>query len=261
MAPMDIMSTKNSLIKKTNLADKVDPKRVKRARTFQLSDQISRFGATVASNTRAGSIYRQLSAATNNVADITTNPQPKADMWDRAVERATSHEQPKLTKKELKQLHGPKPRQHKLAIYAVSSLVGLVVLAYGVYALMPTVMTKVASVDAGFAASLPGYNPAGFRLASINYKPGQVAFNFQSNIDSRNFKITESSSTWDSATLVSSVVKPVNGNHYKTLLVRGMTIYLYGRNQASWVSNGIWFQVSGNSSLSTNQIVKLATTL
>ncbi len=261
-SPLDIISSNDTMIKKSPMVSGVDIKRIKRARTFQLSNQISRFGATVVSNTKSSNLYRQIAEASKPMNGIPAKQsQDKPDVWEQAVKRATSHEQPRLTKKELKALHGPRPRKHRLAKYTATGLIGLTILAYGVYALMPTVMTKIASVDAGFAASLPGYNPAGFRLASINYKPGQVAFNYKSNIDSRNFRITESSSTWDSATLVSSVIKPVEGKNYKTLLVSGMSIYIYGNNQASWVSNGIWFQVSGNNSLSTNQIVQLATTL
>ncbi len=261
LTPLDTL-TNTDIIKKYGMVNSIDFRRAKRAKTFQLSSQINRFGATVIASTRSSNVYRQLSGTNKNVDDINTNQTPaKKDVWARAIEQATSHEQPKLTKKELKHLHGPKPRKHKLAKYTATLLIGLLVLSYGIYTLMPTVMTKIASVDAGFAASLPGYNPSGFRLASINYQPGQVAFNYQSNIDSRNFKIIENSSTWDSATLVSSIIKPSEGKNYKTLLVRGMNVYIYGNNQASWVSNGILFQISGNNTLSTNQIVQLATTL
>ena len=255
---------KSALISSPIMVGRVDPKLAKRAQTFRPSQAISRFGASLRSASPPS--YISAIAPTTNVNDIAkramTMAQPAgATLLERAVESASSHEQPKLSKKELKALHGrPKVRGRGSAI-ALVSLMGILVLAYGIYANMPNVMVKVASVRAGFSAVMPGFRPSGYTLASVNYQPSTVSFNFVSNIDSRKFTLTEHSSNWDSATLLASAIVPAEGSNYQELTLNGQSVYLYGNDQGAWVSNGILYQVSGNNSLSTNQILKLATTL
>ncbi len=253
-----ILSRSSSIIKTSTMVGRVDPTLLKRAKTFTTSKEISRFGAAIgepSKNSPYVAIQQAASSKTNTTKKINS-----VSYLDRAIEKAKSHEQPGLSKRELKKIK-PKRNKGHIAAYATISLMGLMVIAYAVYANIPNVMVKVASVRAGFSAVMPSYRPSGYSLTSVGYQPGIVTFKFSSNIDTRNFSLTEHSSNWDSATLVSALVAPTSGHKYKTITYKGQTVYLFGQDQASWVSNGIWYQVKGNDSLSVNQLLKLATTI
>ena len=255
---------KSPLITAPPMVGRVDPKLAKRAQSFRPSQAISRFGATLKSV--ATPTYLSDPAPQTNddlIADRATAlaQTAGATLLERAVDNATSHEQPKLSRKELKAVHGKRKAHGRSSAIILVSIMGVLTLAYGIYANMPNVMVKVASVRAGFSAVMPSYRPSGYSLTSVNYQPSTVSFNFTSNIDSRKFTLTEHSSNWDSATLLASAIVPAEGSNYQELTLSGQSVYLYGSDQASWVSNGILYQVNGNNSLSTNQMLKLATTL
>lgn len=177
-----------------------------------------------------------------------------ADLLERALQQATSHLEPapKLPKK---------GRLSKRASNFAAVLAALVILA-GFAALqnLPVMRVKLASSKAGFSANLPGYKPAGYHLSKLNSAPGKVSLNFTSNSDERSFAITEKSSSWDSSTLRDTYLAD-SGQNYQTMESAGRTLYIYGKNAATWVSGGVWYQVETNGSLSTRQLLDLASSL
>lgn len=244
---------KSDAIITTPMVGVIDPKLARRAQSVKLSGKISRFGSHL----------RSASTPETKPIEALRAPQAapkKPDMFEAAIEKATSHEQPPLTKKELRAIHGPKPLRKRLALYSVGAVLALAVAGYGIYSNMPNVMVKVAAMRAGFSASLPAYSPAGYKLSSVSYSPGVVSFNFASN-PAKDYVLIEHSSDWDSATLASSVVMPMQGSSYKKEVVAGQIIYMYGKDQAAWVSNGIRYHVDGKGNLSQTQLINIATNL
>ena len=119
----------------------------------------------------------------------------------------------------------------------------------------------MAGSRAGFAASLPSYQASGFGLSQIRTNAGEVALNFKDkNNVNKNYVVQEKPSSWDSLALRDNFVS-VTDNKSRTLQSNGMAIYLYGDNNATWVNGGIWYLVSGNGTLSDNQIINLANSL
>ncbi len=257
------LTTRSPLIESSPMVGRIDPGLAKRAKTFRHSVEISRFGATLKSAPSLPEAKASLDSPTEALAErVKSIARPTgANLLERAIENANSHNQPKLSRKEARLQHVKRKERGRGASVVLISLMGILVLAYAIYVNMPNVMVKVASVRAGFSAVLPSYRPAGYSLASVNYQPSTVSFNFSSNTDNRKFAITEHSSNWDSATLLSSAIVPIEGSHYQKITLDGQNVFLYGNDQAAWVTNGILFQVNGNSSLSDNQILQLATTL
>lgn len=251
---------KPTTIKTPVMIGSIDPKIARRAKTIKLSNSISRFGGTINPDNYKIEDLKHKSAITATNQKSSEN-QVKSDLFTRAIENATSHQQPPLTKKEIKKLHGKNPKRGRLISYLAVGTMALAVLGFAVYKNIPNVMVKVASVRAGFAANMPSYQPSGFSLNSVGYRPGMVAFNFKSNVGNRNFTLTEHSSNWDNTTLVSNILVPTTGHNYKKVMIAGQEVYFYGRDQAAWVNSGIWYQVKGDGSISTNQIIKLATDL
>jgi len=38
----------------------------------------------------------------------------------------------------------------------------------------------------------------------------------------------------------------------------GRTIFLHGSSDADWVEGGVWYSISGNANLNTEQLIKIA---
>lgn len=183
---------------------------------------------------------------------------------EKALSNATSHQQP----------HYDIPRtkkRHKLAkragissrAMAVSTSVIAGVLLGGFFAIqnVPNLSMRVAATRAGFAASMPSYKPSGFSFKGpINYSKGQVTVSFKSNTDDRGYSVTERSSNWNSDALLSNFVVAEN-KQYQTYIDRGRTLYIYDGSNATWVDNGVWYQIDGPSDMTTDQLVRIASSI
>ena len=47
----------------------------------------------------------------------------------------------------------------------------------------------------------------------------------------------------------------------QTIDTAGRTVYIYGNDNASWVDNGIWYQVTSNGDLSNTDVLNIASSL
>jgi hypothetical protein len=132
---------------------------------------------------------------------------------------------------------------------------------YFAYNNVPNLAMKVASTRSGTPGALPDYSPSGFALGGpIKYSPGQIQISYSSNTDDRSFTITETKSEWNSDALLDNHVA-ANSRAYQTFQDNNKTIYIYDEDVASWVDNGIWYELNGNKSLNTDQILRIANSL
>jgi hypothetical protein len=174
------------------------------------------------------------------------------DLFDKAMASAHSHEQTFVQKH---------PGLHRGQVALLASAFAIIFLGgFLMYHSVPSMSLGVASAKAGFHASLPGYSPPGFSLGHFNYGPGSVTVNYHSNSDDRKFSVVQRVSSWDSAALLASFVK-VTKQTYQTYQISGRTVYLYGDNNATWVDGGIWYVVNGDTGLSANQVLKMASSI
>lgn len=192
------------------------------------------------------------------------NRQASALAVHKALAHASAHEQPahhvqKRTKH--------RKLAHKLGItpraMAVSTSVLAVVLLFGFFAVqnVPNLSMRVAAARAGIDAGMPGYKPSGFSFKGpIQYSSGQVAITFASNTDDRSYSIMQKESNWNSDALLANYVVAEN-KQYQTYIDRGRTLYIYDGSNATWVDNGIWYQVEGNSDMTTDQLVRIAASI
>lgn len=177
-----------------------------------------------------------------------------------ALSRATSHEQ--LAHKALPKRHriatklGIKPRAVNIG---ASVLIVLVLVGFIAYQNMANMALRVAVARSGVSASLPSWRPSGFSLnRNIMATPGQVVIDFRSNSDSRMFTITQSSSDWNSHTLLDNFVVTTNQPYQKIDQNNGRTLYLYGNDNATWVDGGIWYKLESTANLSNDQLLNIA---
>lgn len=150
----------------------------------------------------------------------------------------------------------------KHLIPAVSAFTGLALLSgFLVYNSLPNLTMRVAASRAGFNASVPSYQPSGYSFdGPTSYGPGRVVITFKSKTDDREYSITQRQSAWDSQSLLENFVSDSSESHV-VFEEHGLTIYLYEKDKATWVDDGVWYQVEGTANLSSEQILKIAASL
>ncbi len=252
---------------------KVDESRLGRAKTISKSTLIAKFSAGTfqpkTSINQAEPKALQGEVMTNSIkAEPTTQPMPSIlpstvatsthgnidELVDRALAVATAHKEQK-----------PKKRVTKPKIVSAMAMVLFVFLIAGFFAYqyIPNFAMRVASQRAGIDASLPNYQPSGFSFESINTTPGTVVVSYQSNTnDNRLYTVKQKGSSWDSQTLLSNFVKYEDRNYQQDTSNAGRVMYIYDKNNATWVSGGIWYIVEGEkANLTVDQLTKIASSL
>lgn len=151
-------------------------------------------------------------------------------------------------------------RQPRLATILTSSLALLLLAGYLTYINLPNISMRVAAARAGISANYPNYKPDGYHFAGpITYQPGEVNILFKSNTNDRNFSIKQKASNWDSQAVLDNYVAKKTGT-YLTYQERGLTIYSFG-NRAAWVNGGLLYTIEGNAPLSSDQLLRIATSM
>jgi hypothetical protein len=126
------------------------------------------------------------------------------------------------------------------------------------YQNVPTIAMQIADNRAGFSGHLPSTVPVGFSFKGPPiYSKGNISLNYKSNSDNRRFTINQKPTQWSSESLVTDFL--INSKlNYQTYNDKGLTIYVYGEGYATWVDNGVWYNITGQGSLSTDQILAIA---
>jgi hypothetical protein len=238
--------------------DKARFKRASRIRKSKLVQHFNMdFGNSKPSLTEVVPPSRPLASSTA-LGSIATSAssKPSLDIFEKALASATAHEQPFV-----KPASKRSRLSRRLKITSAVCATLIIVAGFLVYQNAGSINLYMASSKAGFQASLPSYRPSGFALGGLSSSTGTVAATFTSNSDSRAFTLTEEPSDWDSPTLRDTFVVNVAGQNYQTIQSDGDTIFLYGTNNATWVSGGIWYQLTSRGSLSNQQLIEIANSL
>jgi hypothetical protein len=260
----------------------VKPGRAIRASHIPQSNLISKFGKTPANinasvvpvkpaptpSTATTHVARPVATQHHHKPVVAAHAQnapahtKKTDVFQKAIDRAVSHEAPKLKKPRLH--HRIAKKLHVSPRVVTFSGMTLAVLAVGsilAYQNMPEIAVKVASARAGLNASLPAYQPSGFSLSGpVKYDSGEVTLNYKSNSDQRAFNVVQKNSSWNSETLLENFVTTAK-KPYQTFQANGRTIYIYDGNKATWVDGGVWFNIDGEANLNSDQLLKIADSL
>lgn len=175
------------------------------------------------------------------------------DLFEEALIHASAHEQP------LHKQQGKKAHRHRRLASAIAGVGAFLVIGgFIAYINMPNIELRVASIHAGFHAELPGYKPTGYALdGGVKASKGQVQLTYRSGDSS--YTITQVASDWNSATLLDQNTEQ-RGAPTQTVQSEGRIIYIYN-NQASWVDSGVHYEISGNASLDSDDLVSLATSM
>jgi hypothetical protein len=262
----DILVKQPSITVKPKFSSyQLDPKRVMRAKQTQRHPEANRYAQPRPVLAAMTSPAATLSASPRQATIAKMNQQPTqpkqtaqgraADIFEQALARANSHKEKPGVRRHTKHRHaffGPRALSFSSAAFALLLIVG-----FFAWQQKASLTMRYAAAKSGVSASLPGYKPAGFSAGKFSYSPGVVAVSFSNAASGDSFALIERSSSWDSQALRDSFVAS-KSRTYQTIDAAGRTIYSYGSNNATWVDNGVWYQVNSQGSLSTNQLVQLA---
>lgn len=151
-------------------------------------------------------------------------------------------------------------RQPRIVTILASTLSLLILGGYITYMHLPDISMKVAASRAGVDATFPNYQPDGYSLnGPITYAPGEIIINYKSNSNENGFRLTEKASNWDSQAVLDNLVTKQSEN-YLTFHERGVTVYTFD-NKAAWVNGGLLYTIDGDATLSSEQILRVATSM
>ncbi len=248
---------------------RVKPERQARASQTGLSPRVAHF----ARNTVPAAVQKTVDALqqpvnlqsnflTNTVSEV---QRTTVDIFEQALARATSHEQPAPPLPPKRRHRAAQKLKERMGIVVVAA--GLIIVLLGVWGYRSSqgVKLQMASQKAGFSAVMPDYVPTGFTLNDIDGKPGVVNLIYEemsaANGQGRRFSIIQKQSNWDSLSLRDTLQLANGDSAISTISAGGRTVYVYGQNQAAWVSGGILYQILGGGTLTTTEIQKIASTL
>ena len=152
--------------------------------------------------------------------------------------------------------------KHTRMASVVGSFAALILLGgYLTYINIPNLSIKVAAINAGIDASLPRYQPGGFRLTGpISYTNGEVEVKYRQAGGDDIFKITQRSTDWDPQATLDNYVEPDSNNDYEIHSAQGLTVYTYDQ-KAVWVNGGILHVIDGTAKLSNEQVSRIAASM
>lgn len=247
-APAEIMAKPIShMVAAKRSAHQVDPIRKERAEHTPKSDAVKRFNHHTQPHEHHHAHQQHTTERPKVAAAPAARPNQyaKPDMFEAAIARANSHEQ------------APPPhRKHRRKHRAVSIMAGiaafLIMGGFLAYLNMPRIELKIASISAGFSASMPSYSPTGYELADIENRRGKITLSFRSGESS--YRLIQQPSNWTSQTLQDDIIASAGS---KTIESKGRTIYIYD-GVASWLSGDVRYDLTGNAPLDEQEIADIA---
>jgi hypothetical protein len=238
--------------------DSVDNQRMKHAKFVHKSEFISHYNLV---DPKPGLSPRPAPRTPQQAsippAALPSAQHPTSAMLDQAVQRATTHEQPNVHP--VRSFKAASDRHTRRLIHIGSAaMIAFALIGVAVSTNMDNIKLQLASATAGFSAGLPTAQPYGFHLNGLTAATGNVALTYVSN--KQNYTVSEKPSNWDSITLKESFVEPITPN-FQTINTDGETIYIYGNQNATWVNNGVWYQIDSQGQLNDGQLLAIATSI
>lgn len=179
------------------------------------------------------------------------------DIFETAMQNATSHRSTTIGGKKS---HHKRTHDRIIKVGAIAAII-VVLGAFYTYNNVPNLALRSSSSRTGFAASVPKYKPTGFSLnRSVEYQPGRVVLSYNSRIDNRSFNVIQEKTTINNTDIPEQVLRGMQ-NYYPIQTKEGNTIYVYNNSNATWVNNGIWYNIQGNANLSARQLLSVASSL
>lgn len=144
---------------------------------------------------------------------------------------------------------------------AMASLALVMLGGYLTYINIPNLSIRIAAANTGIDASLPAYQPAGYKISGpIGYGNGEVNVNYKANNSDQGYKLTQRPTDWDPVATLDNYVESDSNSDYQIRSVQGLTVYTYDK-KAVWVDGGILHVIDGNAPLSGQQVERIVASM
>lgn len=268
-------TSKTAIIPKTSLHG-INHVRAARAAEHQISPRVSHFAKEVSLVTAAikADVHETVKAIDNAIVipqtyapngayrpDIrrvrvkATTQTATSDIFEQALLRATSHEQPepKISISRLRSL------RRRMISFSAGAVVVLALVGFMGFQKQDAIQFRVAASSASFSATMPGYQPQGYSLQNVKNSNGTL-FAQYAKAD-KNYVVSQKASQLGDQSLSQLIADEQGPGSFTTIAGNDTTIYLYGRNQAAWAHNGVLYQVLGNGVLSSGDFAQIASSM
>ncbi len=243
---------------KTPVAN-IDPERLARAQSTHQSPLITRHGRQSSLVPTFVPVAVQplptpeppAPAPGSGGAPVPPPPQPnnKPDMFEQAITNANNYSDLRPHAAAYKK----RARLH-VASMAAGSLVLVIAAAFVAYQNSPALQLKVASVRSGVSSSLPNLATTGLTYTGAQAGDSRLTFGFEGAAGT--FQLTQTNTNLSDAELVETIGSTdASGTPaYQTVLAGNIMVYRFSNTSATWISNGKWYTLSGNTAISDQQV-------
>jgi hypothetical protein len=238
-------------------ADKIDTDRLVRASAIETSPMVAHHGKQV--ETPSISVVPLAVKPVpvkpeGQVPNVAPAPQPTnkpqdQNIFDHALANATHFKDVKEHR-----THFRRHTRNHVASMAAGTLALLVIAGFATYQNAPSLQFKVASMKAGVATTMPQLKSAGFAYNGARAQNGKLTVGFSNN--SGKYQLTQEPTNWSSSDMIQDIsATDASGRpNYTTVQAGGTTVYRFNNTNATWVSNGKWYSVTGTNALSNEQV-------
>lgn len=183
----------------------------------------------------------------------------KQQVFQHSIAHAINHTKTKIKKDGVHKSIARKLRVSPKAISISAAVMAVLVLgSFFVYQKVPSVAMRVAASRAGFDAKMPSTMPSGYAFVGpIDYQKNYISARFKSNSDNRKFIIMQRPTDMNSESLLSDIVTATKAR-YQTYNDKGLTVYILNNGDATWIDKGVWYSISSEGALSSQQILSIA---
>lgn len=238
-------------------AEQIDIARLSKAQQIQKHHRVSRFNAPAETPIRFAAIpVRQLPedtpAGNPPVAPPPTPTNRPIDIFEHAMANATNFVDITAHRALFKQRY----RRHMLS--AASGALALVLIAgFAAYQNTPGLQLKVAGFRAGVTTATPDFGATGFAYNGATADKSRLVIGLKNNKGS--YQLSEQKTNWSSEDMIThiSAIDATGQTNYNTVQTADNTVYRFGTTQATWVKDGIWYQIHGTQGLTEAQLKAL----
>jgi hypothetical protein len=176
------------------------------------------------------------------------NPVPQ-DIFEHALANASNF----LDVKEHRAHFRKHARRHVLSM-AAGTMALLLIALFAFYQNSPSLQVRVAGARAGVSTSVPNFAAAGFSYSGVKESSGTLTVGFHDQVGS--YQLIQRSTSWSGTDMVQNVASVSAGGkpNYSTLQVGDATIYRFSNTNATWVSGGTWYNLTGTKALTNDQV-------
>lgn len=233
--------------------------RLERAQSTVRSEKVRRFDTEEAPKSFATQYAHVPVQIAPNKPEETTEPVPAPertnnplDMFSEAIAQASNF----VDIKAHSAAYRKRARQH-FASMAVGAAALLAIVGFATYINSPALQLRVAGLRAGVTTANIDFDKAGFAYTGVSTTSTKRIIGLSSGASQ--YQLTEQATNWDGTAMIESVSSVhANGTpNYTTVKAGGNTVYRFSTTQATWVKNGTWYTLSGDTSVSDHQLTSL----